>query len=140
MCLATVLLLFLIVTSSEGFSVQDSKSKYEISLRSGERRHKLISEQFTTEITCTDLWFTPRNGTCHCGDSIHDVVSCDNQTKNVRIFDCFCMTNDLETNLTVVGACFFNCENLTQNTQHMDTFYHQAPSTCDYMQQKDTLC
>ena len=137
MSLATVLLLSLIVASSEGFSVQGSES---ISHQKGLKGYEHITQQFTAEGTCTDLWFTPRNGTCHCGDSIHDVVSCDEQTKEVKVLDCFCMTNDLATNQTVVGACFFNCVNLTRNAQYEDMLYHPAPSTCGYMQREGTLC
>ena len=132
-----VLLLSLIVTSSEGFSVRDSES---ISHQRGLRGYEHITKQFTAEGTCRDLWFTPRNGTCHCGDSIHDVVSCDEHTKEIKILDCFCMTNDLATNQTVVGTCFFNCVNSTQNDQYKDKLYHQAPSTCAYIKRKGTLC
>ena len=140
MCLA-VLLLSLIVTSS-GFSVQVSKRKYElfISQTTGKGNYEHITEQFITEETCRDLWFTPRNGTCQCGDSIRDVVSCDEQTKEVKIIDCFCMTHDSVTNQTVVGACFFNCVNLTWNGQYQDNVYHQAPSICVHMQRRGTLC
>ena len=137
MSLATVLLLSLIVASSEGFSDQGSEST---SHQNGLRRYKHITEQFTAEGTCTDLWFTPRNGTCHCGDSIHDVVSCDEQTKEVKVLDCFCMTNDLATNQTVIGACLFNCVNWTRDAQYEDMLYHPAPSTCAYMQREGTLC
>ena len=106
MSLAMALLLALILTSS---SVQ-------VGDINGEKSYEHITEQLTAKETCGDLWFTPRNGACHCGDSIRDVVSCDEQTKEVEILDCFCMTNDLATNQTVVGACFFNCVNLVHMT------------------------
>ena len=89
MCLA-VLLLSLIVTGSS-FSVQVSERKSIIQTTEG-NSYDHITEQFTAEGTCRDLWFTPRNGTCHCGDSIDDTVSCDEQTKEIKILDCFCMT------------------------------------------------
>ena len=73
-----------------------------------------LTEQFTAEGTCGDLRSTPRNNICHCGDSIHDVFFCDEQTKEAKLLNCFCMTNDSVTNHTVVGAYFLNSVDLTQ--------------------------
>ena len=74
-----------------------------------------LTEQFTAQGTCGDLWFTPRNGVCHCGDSIHDVFFFVMNRLEAKLRNCFfCMTNDSVTNHTVVGAYFFNCVDSTQ--------------------------
>ena len=57
-------------------------------------------------------WFFPdpsSNGTCRCGNDIHDAVRCNNSTKTASILDCYCMTYDKLMG-PVVGACFYNCE------------------------------
>ena len=64
-------------------------------------------------------WFFPDpspNGTCRCGDSVHDTVRCNDSTKETSILDCYCMTYNESTG-PVVGACFYNllCPTLTYN-------------------------
>ena len=52
-------------------------------------------------------WFFPDpspNGTCRCGDSVHDTVRCNDTTKETSILDCYCMTYN-ESMGPVVGAC-----------------------------------
>ena len=53
-------------------------------------------------------WFEPSNGTCKCGETVHDIVKC-NET--LQESDCNCMTYN-ETTGTVVGTCFYNCVNV----------------------------
>ena len=145
--LATVLL----ASFSAAFlaQVSGSKSQLKSTQRHGQRRasweHRgdwQITQQLTTEESCTDLWFTPKNGTCHCGDTIHDAVTCNEHTKEVMVLDCYCMTADSATNQTVVGNCFFNCFSLSRNDhdQYQYNMYHQAPSNCSYLHRRGTLC
>ena len=103
---------------------------------------RLVDDQMSSvaEESCTDLWFTPKNGTCHCGDTIHDAVTCNEHTKEVMVLDCYCMTADSATNQTVVGNCLFNCFSLSRNALYLDNVYHQAPSDCSYLNRKGTLC
>ena len=108
-----------------------------------EHGEKNIPEQVTHQLTvnesCSDLWFTPRNGACHCGSTVHGVVTCNEQTKEVMVLDCYCMTTD-STNKTVVGACLYNCVNLSNTVQYQQIVYHQAPSNCKHLHRKGTLC
>ena len=87
------------------------------------------------EDSCSDLWFIPRNGTgtCHCGNTVHDTVTCNDYTKEVTVLSCYCMTDDSVTNQTVFGACLFNCNFVSKN-------YHEAPTTCKNFGRKGTLC
>ena len=107
---------------------------------SWEPGNEVAKQQVTNEETCTDLWFTPENGSCHCGASIHKAVACNEQTKEVMILDCYCMTDDSVTNQTVVGICFYNCVNMSQKVVYKDYVFHPTPSTCSYLNRKGTLC
>ena len=100
--------------------------------------------------TCPDTWFVPRgpNGECECGYSFDGVVSCDEETKEVRVLDCYCITFDSTSNKTVVGECFVNCVNVSKS--YYDYRYHRVPrdlvggddnnSVCGYLHRKGTLC
>ena len=145
--LSTVAQLFLIVISSQALLSQRNASgskndNYPLQNRDRDEE-KNIAEQITHQLTvddsCSGLWFTPRNGTCHCGSTVHGVVTCNEQTKEVMVLDCYCMTND-STNQTVVGACLYNCNNLSYNAEYQDNVYHQAPSNCTDLHRKGTLC
>ena len=90
---------------------------------------------------CKGLWFVPgKNNSCECGDELHGAVYCNNYTKSVSILDCYCMTNESTSHEMVVGHCILNCVNMSQNTDYLDLFYHTAPSQCDYLHRRGTLC
>ena len=88
-------------------------------------------------------WFIPdysSNGTCRCGDDIHDAVKCNNSTKQVSVLDCYCMTYNKATG-PVVGSCLYKC---ILN----DDLYHLVPSDitqlnsnmCGYLNRGGQLC
>ena len=92
-------------------------------------------------------WFFPdpsSNGTCRCGNDIHDAVRCNNSTKTASILDCYCMTYDKLMG-PVVGACFYNCE---KNSFLKDELYHLLPSDitklnnymCGHLNREGQLC
>ena len=145
--LSSVAQLFLIVISSEALLSQTyaSESKHNQYLLQNRHEHgeKNIAEQVTHQLTvnesCSDLWFTRRNDTCHCGSTVHGVVTCNEQTKEVMVLDCYCMTNH-SANQTVVGACLYNCVNVSHTAEYQDNVYHQAPSNCTHLHRKGTLC
>ena len=139
--------LFFIVICSEAllsqvFASGSKHDHYTLQNRHGDGE-KNIPEQVTHQLTvndsCSDLWFTPRNGTCHCGSTVHGVVTCNEQTKEVMVLDCYCMTTD-STNKTVVGACLYNCVNLSHADEYQYPIYHQAPSDCHTLHRNGTLC
>jgi len=88
-------------------------------------------------------WFFPdpfSNGTCRCGDDIHDAVKCNNSTKEASILDCYCMTYNKSTG-PVVGSCLYKC---ILN----DDLYHLVPSDitklnsnmCGHLNREGQLC
>ena len=96
--------------------------------------------------SCPDTWFVRSGDSCKCGESYYDAVSCDEVTKEVGVLDCYCMTFDTTHNVTVLGACFYNCVN---NTGFYHLFiYHHVPryiasannSVCGYLYRTGTLC
>ena len=80
-----------------------------------------------TAATCPYTWFVPSgpNGECHCGHIFDGVVSCDEDKKQVRVLDCFCVTFDQSRNKTVLGECLYNC--VTVSKSYYDYMYHSVP-------------
>ena len=71
------------------------------------------------------------SGNCTCGVSLHDSVYCvmnksgELSSTTVGILDCSCMTWDDTHNTTVVGHCFFNCENgSASDNSRINRVYH----------------
>ena len=59
-------------------------------------------------------WTRPVNTTdgnisCECGDDIGGIVSCDNNTKQVFVTHCYCVTYAKHPLQLVVGACPYSC-------------------------------
>ena len=96
--------------------------------------------------SCPDAWFVPSGNSCKCGENYYDTVSCNEDTKEVGVLDCYCMTFDSAHNVTVLGACFLNCVNVTKS--YSDFIYHNVPrdiasannSVCGYLYRTGTLC
>ena len=91
-------------------------------------------------------WFFPdssSNGTCRCGDDIHDTVRCNDLTKEAAILDCYCMTYNESTG-PVVGACFYSFLNPNPKKQ----LYYLLPSNttelnnymCGHLNRAGQLC
>ena len=100
---------------------------------------------------CPTWFFTDStsNGTCRCGDDVHDTVQCNNSTKEASILNCYCMTYNKSTG-PVVGACFYNCMNptLKNELRRFHKLYHLLPPNvtqlnnfmCGYFNRKGQLC
>ena len=99
---------------------------------------------------CTDAWFIPSgpNGNCECGHTFGDAVICNEETREVGVLDCFCMTFDSTYNRIVFGQCLYNCINVSKS--YHDSIYHTVPrslgtsddnnSVCGYLHSKGRLC
>ena len=99
---------------------------------------------------CPDTWFVQSgsDGECKCGHKFYGVVSCDEETREVRVLDCYCITYDSTTNKTVLGECLYNCLNVSSS--YYDYIYHPVPrdlvrgddnnSVCGYLHRNGTLC
>ena len=99
---------------------------------------------------CPDTWFVQSgsDGECKCGHKFDGVVSCDEETREVRVLHCYCITYDSTTNKTVLGECLYNCLNVSSS--YYDYMYHPVPrdlvrgddnnSVCGYLHRNGTLC
>ena len=99
---------------------------------------------------CPDTWFVRSgfDGECKCGHIFDGVVSCNEETREVRVLDCYCITYDSATNKTVLGGCPYNCLNVS--SLYYDYMYHPVPrdlvrgddnnSVCGYLHRNGTLC
>ena len=105
-----------------------------------------FNDEIAEPPSCPDTWFVPSGNSCKCGESYDNTVYCDEDTKEVGVLDCYCMTFDSTLNSTILGACFFNCENVTKS--YNDFIYHSVPrdiasannSVCGYLYRTGTLC
>ena len=53
------------------------------------------------------LWFVPgNNGSCECGNDLGGIVKCNNESREVRLLEWFCMSQDYSG--LIVGACPFH--------------------------------
>ena len=120
--------------TSVGVELHNSVTKYGCKC---EKLYESVSGQ-----QCP-TWFFPdpsSNGTCRCGNDIHDAVKCNNSTKETSILDCYCMTYNKSTG-PVVGSCIYKC---ILN----DDLYHLVPSDitklnskmCGYFNREGQLC
>ena len=120
-----------------------------LSLRSFTRSHLLPQEQQIREKNddklCrnTDMIWSVEgvNGSCHCGTDLNGIVACDEDTKELYVLDCYCMTRHRTEQGkmdTVVGSCIFNCGNMSY--RGADMLYHAAPSECRDFNRQGTLC
>ena len=73
-------------------------------------------------------WFEQSNGTCKCGESIYDIIKCDESLQESSILSCYCMTYN-ETTGAVVGACFYNCIFSSMK----DVIYRTLPKTVEHL-------
>ena len=114
-------------------------------------RSSLVTRDSHSEVnngSCLDTWFVPVGNSCVCGDTHHGIVSCDNVTRDVGVADCYCITFDSTRNTAVLGACLFNCVNVSK--AYSDSIYHHVPrdvgrnddnnSVCGYLHRQGTLC
>ena len=57
---------------------------------------------------CPTWLYLSEKGWCTCGSSVHDVMTCDNETQEVSIRRSFCLTSfDGDTGKAVIGSCLF---------------------------------
>jgi hypothetical protein len=70
------------------------------------------------------LWFIKYDtaNECQCGDGL-GVVECDQQSKELTIETCYCMTYNNITDQTVVGFCLLNCRRSFGG--HHSTAHHE---------------
>lgn len=71
-----------------------------------------VSGQCSTPSNSTcPTWFVPNNsGTCKCGESHHDIISCCERKLKAAVLNCYCVTQDSNMKEVIAGACFYNCE------------------------------
>ena len=66
------------------------------------------------EHTCSHPWFYPNNGSngsvvCECGSELGGVVKCNNETKELQVLLCYCMTYNVLSDTYFVGTCIYAC-------------------------------
>ena len=90
-------------------------------------QYSKITVQIMSE-TCQQTWMYDSNGTCQCGSTIYDAVTCDIDSNQVSILTCNCMTYD-EKGSVLVGACPYGCGFSYESSDptHLRMIYHPLP-------------
>lgn len=92
----------------------------------------------TCSVKACPVWFNYNNGInkCSCGKPLGGVVNCDNNTKEVSLLYCYCMTFNHQLNKTFVGACSAMCT--WKETPNCPSF--NKLQTNDTMELNQVLC
>ena len=64
--------------------------------------------------SCHGPWTIAKNEgnttSCHCGSNVGGLVKCDDNSFDVQVLTCYCMSHyQKDPNITVVGACMYLC-------------------------------
>ena len=91
-------------------------------------------------------WYFYNGSTCECGDDLGGRVHCDGNTDYNLVLNGYCMTNDDDTNVTIVGACLYNFFNISEAQPYLGN-YHKLPLNvtlndrmCGHFNREGTLC
>ena len=91
-------------------------------------------------------WFLPDNDSngCSCGSSLGGLVDCHDESLEVLLLACYCMTCDEELGL-VVGACSYNCFYETSTYSPYRRLYNVSEYSlndeiCGRLNRKGRLC
>ena len=94
------------------------------------------------ELDSCPTW-TYNNTECLCGAEPQETVSCDEDSLNVKVMKCYCMTFSSIYNKTVMGNCKYNCYlngeaeiyySIPQQVQDLNN------KTCGIYNRKDQMC
>ena len=127
-------------SSVENYRVQNNKWDNRIKRRQKQGGNVTGDGYSSMEShNCPDVWFVWNDNTnlCNCGNDLNGIVNCDTATHQVSVLDCYCVTTDYNTQISMVGSCIFNCVN---STWFIDSMYHGAPSDCASLNRQGTLC
>ena len=90
-----------------------------------------VTSDMDSNTSCVNTWFFPApndDSICECGSTLGNKVKCNNETKEVDILDCYCMTYSEENHSQVVGQCLYGCSHESQ--------YHSLPSNISQLNEK----
>ena len=80
--------------------------------------------------TCPTWFICGSNKTCQGGNRHGGAVTCDNKRLIASVLDGNCVTYDMTSQSTFVGACFYNCVNLKNQK---DFVYHCLPMKPEHL-------
>ena len=95
----------------------------------------------SSEMECSPGLFCS-NKTCKCAHyPPHNIIKCDEDAVTSSILDCYCATVNEISNVTQVGACFYNCA--YYNNTKVDIVYHllaRNVSICSSFNRTGAMC
>ena len=97
--------------------IRQSATQYSYPKGGRDHGNGTAGECDSSTFSCPGLWsrFDNTTGRCRRGFDLGGVVLCDENTLEVQILSCFCMSFYKEDpNITVVGACLYMCHHSSQ--------------------------
>ena len=81
-----------------------------------------ISENKALDTSCSPWKYLKYNSSCVCGDTLNNIVVCENDQPNVKVLTCHCMSySDYTDNVILVGNCPYLCTNYFYTEIHNHT-------------------
>ena len=95
--------------------------------------------------SCPPAMFTDGHNNCQCGWHHGKVIRCNGNSSSV--IHCYCVTLDVSTNTTLLGACIYNCGQRLTVSKHRSVLYSPLPKSiyqlnkaCDTLNRTGALC
>lgn len=90
-------------------------------------------------------WFVRNTTTCKCEcfhDNFKGIINCDQDNQSASVLDCYCATYNSSGDYTLVGSCFYNCENSQKSLKDVlyHTFTDEDDSICSPFHRKGIFC
>ena len=101
------------------------RMNYELAQKDGMYSEKIEKTQQHRNKMCQNVWSYISNGTCRCGDEIHDTIICNSD--QVLLMSCHCMTYDKEDGL-IVGYCPYGCNSKGDPYSESRSAYTSLPA------------
>ena len=70
---------------------------------------KRIKTHCSNDSTCPTWFICNSENSCRCDNRYSDVIICNDNDLTSAVYNCICVTYDIETRSTFAGACLYNC-------------------------------
>ena len=90
--------------------------------------------------TCP-TWFRESGGRCQCGNSLGNVIICNNETQKVIALNSYCVTSDSDCiNTVVAGRCLPQYQTYDRYVSVDKSPSNQSQKLCSHLNRQGRLC
>ena len=96
----------------------------------------------SSNMSCPTWLYLSEQGQCTCGNSLLNVILCNNISQEVSVQDVFCLTLfDQDNSNAVVGRCLYGLETIIRQYNKVDkNISQQNQHLCGYLNREGRLC